>query len=461
MSLRIVVLAAGKGKRMKSEYPKILHEILGKPMISYVLDAAAKVPNEGICVVVDEKNGPVTDAIGDEGVDFVVQKEQLGTGHAVKVAAGNYTKFRGDYLVLNGDLPAIRAKTLRDFIRKHEKTGAVFSFISAFVEDPTGYGRVVRDSDDRVTGIIEEGDATPAERIIKEINSGAYCINSEFLSGNLDKLGVDNKQAEYYLPELINIASSNGHATYAYPAKDHTEILGVNRRKELSKIQNIIRYRINDSLMDRGVTIVDPLSTFISPNVTIGRDSVIYPNTYIYGNTRIGKGCSIGPSAFIDNSRIGKNTEIRFSTYISKVRIKENVTVGPFAHLRPETVVMEDAKIGNFVELKKSRIGKGSKVPHLSYIGDATLGRDVNIGAGSITCNYDGVNKHRTTIGDGAFIGSDTMMVAPVNIGKDAITAAGSTITRDVENGSLAIERSKQKEIRDWRKRKAAKKGKD
>lgn len=460
MSLRIIVLAAGKGKRMKSEYPKILHEILGIPMISYVLDSISNIPNDGIFVVVSEENELIKDAVGNKGIDFVVQKKQLGTGHAVKVATEKYGNFKGNYLVLNGDLPAIRTSTLRALIRKHEKSGSVFSFISAFLDDPSGYGRVIRDGDN-VTGIIEEKDASAGERRINEINSGAYCIDSGFLSENLNNLGVNNRQGEYYLPELINIASSEGYVTYAHAINDHTEILGVNRRKELAEIQNIIRKRINDKHMDKGVTIQDPLSTYISPKAVIGRDCVIYPNTYIYGSTRIGKGCAVGPSAYIENSRIGKNSEIRFSTYLSEVRINDNVTVGPFAHLRPDTIIMDDARIGNFVEIKKSRIGKGSKVPHLSYVGDATLGKNVNIGAGSITCNYDGVNKHRTMIGDGAFIGSDTMMVAPIKIGEGATTAAGSTITRDVEKGSLAIERSKQKEIRDWKKRKAGKKGKD
>lgn len=461
MSLRIIVLAAGKGKRMKSDYPKILHGILGVPMINYVLNSVSGIENVGITVVAGKNDEKIRSCVDDDGVNFVIQDEQLGTGHAVKVAADTFSRFRGNLLVLNGDLPAVRTKTLIDFVAEHEKTGSVFSFISAELDDPTGYGRVVRDRRGFPVRIAEERDASSGQKKIREINSGAYCIDAQFLSENIDRLRTDNQQGEYYLPELLSIASHNGYKVLARTISDPAEIMGVNRRKELSDIQKVLKNRINESHMEKGVTIADPDSTYISPEAVIGKDTVIYPNTYIYGSSRIGRQCSIGPSSYIEDSIIGKNTHIRFSTYLSEVKIRDNVTVGPFAHLRPGSDVMSEVKIGNFVEIKKSRIGKGSKVPHLSYIGDATLGRNVNVGAGSITCNYDGVEKHATVIRDGAFIGSDTMMVAPVKIGEGATTAAGSTITRDVSKGALAIERSRQKEISNWKRRQGKKEGKD
>jgi len=459
MSLRIIILAAGKGKRMKSEHPKILHKILGVPMINYVLETAGGIKNSGITVVVGNGEDAVRSVINNSKITFVTQEEQLGTGHAVKVALDSIPGFKGDLLILNGDLPAIKSITIGNFIKRHQKSGSACSFISANLDNPKGYGRVIHNEEGDPVRIVEEKDAIPEEKKIREINSGAYIINSEFLRNNINKLKSRNKQGEYYLPEMIDLAAVAGEKTLAYNIEDNEEILGVNNRRELVRIGEIMQKRINDTLMDLGVTIMAPSQTFISPGASIGRDTTIYPNTYIYGNTRIGSNCSIGPSSFISDSKIGNNAFIRFSTYLDSVIINNNVSVGPFAHLRPETEIMENGKIGNFVEIKKSKIGKGSKVPHLSYIGDATLGQNVNIGAGSITCNYDGLNKHRTVIEKGAFIGSDTMMVAPVKIGKDSTTAAGSTITQDVTPGALAIARSKQKEIKDWYKRKKKKDG--
>lgn len=460
MSLWIIILAAGKGKRMKSEKPKILHKILGVPMIDYVLGCAQKITNSGITVVVGNGEEEVKKRVRGRNISFVTQKQQLGTGHAVKTAVDSISGFEGDFLILNGDLPAIQPATIRDFIKKHKKSGSDCSLISAILDRPHGYGRVIRNEEGKPVRIVEENDANSDEKKINEINTGVYLIKSTFLKRNITKLGTRNKQKEYYLPELINIAAESGKISFAYNVGDSEEIHGVNNRKELFKLGKILQERINNAHMDRGVTIIDPSKTFISPDVKIGKDTIVFPDTYIYGHTKIGSKCEIGPSSYISSSEIGNKSLIRFSTYLDNVVIRNNVTVGPFAHLRPDSAIMDDAKIGNFVEIKKSKIGKGSKVPHLSYIGDATLGKKVNIGAGSITCNYDGKNKNQTIIEDGAFIGSDTMMVAPVRIGKYSTTAAGSTITRDVERGSLAIARSKQKEISNWYKREQKKDGK-
>lgn len=460
MSIRIIILAAGKSKRMKSEYTKLAHNILGVPMVGYILECASAINNDGISVVLGNDSDTIRSVTSGFNVEYVVQKQQLGTGHAVKTAAEKYPGYKGSFLVLNGDLPAMTSKTLKNFIRQHEKKKSVFSFISSEIPDPSGYGRVIRDDNDNPLEIVEDKDATPAQKRSKEINSGAYCIDARFLSDSIDDLGTGNSQGEYYLPALLNIAVKKGLETFVYKTDDSAEILGVNTRRELAEIQGIIKERVNERHMYRGVTITDPATTYISPEAVIGRDTVIHPNTHIYGKTRIGSNCTLGPSCYIEDSRIGNNTNIRFSTYVSGSVLRNNINVGPFAHLRPETEIMDEAKIGNFVETKKSRIGKGSKVPHLSYVGDASVGKSVNIGAGSITCNYDGVAKNRTVIGDGAFIGSDTMMVAPVKIGKNATTAAGSTITSNVTDGSLAIERSKQKEIKGWHSRKIKKEGK-
>ena len=458
MSIRVVVLAAGKGTRMKSANPKVLHSILGKEIIRFVLDSASSLKPQKIYSVVGYGLEAVKKCVEDYKIDFVFQEKQLGTGHAVRLVAKQLSRYKGDVLILNGDLPAITPNTLKQFIKKHRKEKAVVSLITSNLPDPKGYGRVVRDIDGNVTNIVEHKDADSSQRKISEINSGAYCIDSAFLSKSINKIGSRNKQKEYYLPDLISLAVKQGLKVSTLIAKDSVEVLGVNDRRELAKVGSIIRDRVNSKLMLSGVTLVSPETTYISPDAKIGTDTVIHPNTYIYGSTKIGKSCSIGPNVFINNSNLGNNIEIKYSCYLTDCRVHNNVTIGPFSHLRPEAYIQRNAKIGNFVEIKKSKIGVGSKVPHLSYIGDAFLGNNVNIGAGTITCNYDGVNKHQTVVEDNVFIGSDSMLVAPIKIGKGATTAAGSTITKDVDDYSLAIERNQQKEIKNWGKRKKSKK---
>lgn len=453
MSIAAVVLAAGIGKRMKSRVPKVLHPVLGKPMLSYVIDAVRGVSPAKIVVVLGRGRDDVKKSVDSKGIIFVEQGVQLGTGHAANCARKELGGFRGDILVLNGDFPLITSQSLKSLVKKHESEKADISILTARLQDPFGYGRVLRNNKGEIESIVEDRDASPEERKINEINSGTYCVKSGFLWEALNGVGSGNKQKEYYLTDIIGIARKKLRKISGVVARDSNEVVGVNDRAQLSEVEALLRKRINDTLMRAGVTLIDPGETYISPDAGIGTDTVIYPNTYIYGKTVIGRGCSIGPGAWIEDSVLGNGVTIKLSSYISKSLIRDDVTVGPFAHIRPDVEIMEGAKIGNFVEIKKSRIGRGSKVPHLSYIGDAVIGKDVNIGAGSITCNYDGYKKHETVIADGVFIGSDTMLVAPLKVGKGATTGAGSTITKDVPEGALAIGRARQTVIENWNRK--------
>jgi bifunctional UDP-N-acetylglucosamine pyrophosphorylase/glucosamine-1-phosphate N-acetyltransferase len=453
MELAVIVLAAGIGKRMKSRLPKVLHPVLGRPMLSYVIDAVRGVFPRRLIFVIGYGAESVKKTTNQNQIEYVIQSEQLGTGHAVCCAKKTLQDFEGNIVILNGDFPLIRSETLKRFIDEHNRTMAAVSILTNVIDNPYGYGRVIRSAGGDILRVVEEKDATPQERKLKEINSGAYCVESGFLWEALEQIGTENKQQEYYLPDIVNVASRNGKKVIAFIAPDSEEVLGVNNRAELAAVEQIIRRRTNSSLLISGVTIVNSEVTYISPQVSIGADTLIYPNTFVYGNTKIGNGCVIGPCVWIEDSQIGNEVTIKFSSYINEALIEDRVTIGPFAHIRPETNILSGAKIGNFVEIKKSKVGRGSKVPHLSYVGDATLGEGVNIGAGTITCNYDGFQKHETIINDDVFIGSDTMLVAPVEIGKGATTGAGSTITKDVPPGALAIGRAKQVIIKDWKRK--------
>jgi bifunctional UDP-N-acetylglucosamine pyrophosphorylase/glucosamine-1-phosphate N-acetyltransferase len=450
MNVAAVVLAAGIGKRMKSKVPKVLHPVLGRPMLSYVIDAVREISPKKIVVVVGHGGDDVKESLGSNGIRFAEQKIQLGTGHAADCARKELEGFKGNILILNGDFPLITPKSLKNLVKKHIDGRAEVSFLTADIAAPSGYGRVLRNGNGGVERIIEDKDASPAERKITEINSGTYCVKSGFLWDALRGLGSGNRQKEYYLTDIIEIARKKSRKVLGVLVRDPVEALGVNDRVQMSDIEVLLRKRINDSLMRAGVSMIDPGTTFISPDARIGSDTVIYPNTYIYGKTVIGGGSYIGPGVWIEDSVLGNGVTVKLSSYISNSKIGDNVTVGPFAHIRPEAEIMDGARIGNFVEIKKSRIGRGSKVPHLSYVGDAVVGRDVNIGAGTITCNYDGFRKHETVIDDGVFIGSDTMLVAPVKVGRGATTGAGSTITKDVPEGALAIGRARQTVIENW-----------
>lgn len=452
-SLAVVVLAAGKGKRMRSERPKVLHEICGRPSLWHVLRAAQAVRPAALTVVVSHAADQVREAV--EGWDpkpapaFVDQGRPLGTGHAV-TAAEVSVGAADDVLVLAGDDPLVTAEHLRDLLRVHRRTRAAATILTTTVEDPSGWGRVIRDGTEFVR-IVEDADASAGERRIREISTLVYAFRREDLYRALPLVGRENRQREYYLPDVLSILKDKGERVSAVPA-DFGGTLGLNSRQGLSEVGRVMRRRIVEHHLARGVTFVDPDTAYVDVGVRIGRDTVVQPFTVLEGDTRIGPGCVVGPGSRIVDSQVGRDAEVAYSV-VRESRIGPRATVGPYASVRPGTVMGADSKAGTFVELKASRLGRGAKVPHLAYMGDATIGAEANIGAGSITCNYDGVRKHPTHIGDHAFIGSDTMLVAPVRIGRRAVTGAGSTITRDVPAGALAVERSEQRVVQRYAQR--------
>jgi bifunctional UDP-N-acetylglucosamine pyrophosphorylase/glucosamine-1-phosphate N-acetyltransferase len=453
----VVILAAGKGTRMKSERPKVLHRIAGVPLIEHVLRVAASLEPASMTVIVGHQAGDVQQALSIwPGLRFALQEPQLGTGHALLQAEPALRGARGMVVLLSGDVPLLRSETLAALTRVHEERRAAVTVVTAEVGAPDGYGRVVRDNG-RIVAIVEHKDATPAQRALREINSGIYAFDLEGLFDALRSVGSANAQGEYYLPDLVKIYTARGRIVETSPVADAREILGVNSRKELAELADILNMRTNDSLMQAGVTIIDPATAYIGPDVEIGADTVIHPSVYLEGRTRIGARCEIHSGVRVVDSTIDDDVVINNFCVITSSRVAAGARVGPFAHLRPASHVGEGAHVGNFVELKKTTLGRGSKASHLTYLGDTTVGEKVNVGAGTITCNYDGVTKHPTVIEDGAFIGSDTQLIAPVRVGRGAYVAAGSSITEDVPAESLAIARGKQVNKEGWVKRRRGK----
>jgi len=440
----LVILAAGKGTRMKSAEPKVLHRAGGFSLIEHVLRAASSLNAGTTVVVVGHMAERVQEALPKQlGLRFALQQPQLGTGHALLQAESHLAGASGTVVLLSGDVPLLRPATLEALVATHERSGAAATVLTARVEGPQEYGRIVR-QDGRITAIVEHKDATPAEREIDEINSGIYAFALAPLFEALRSIGSANAQGEYYLPDLVRIYRERGLKVETVRLEDSREILGVNSRRELADVAAILKTRKNEELMASGVTIVDPASAWIGPDVEIGPDTVIHPNVHLEGRTRVGSGCHIHASVRIVDSTIEDRAVINNFCVIRESHVGAGAQIGPFAHIRPQSDVGEGAHVGNFTELKKTTLGKGSKANHLSYLGDATIGEKVNIGAGTITCNYDGTHKHPTIIEDGAFIGSDSQLVAPVRVGKGAYIAAGSSIVEDVPAGALGIARGKQ-----------------
>jgi bifunctional UDP-N-acetylglucosamine pyrophosphorylase / glucosamine-1-phosphate N-acetyltransferase len=439
-----IILAAGEGKRMKSATAKILHPLAGKPLLFYPLDAARKVKAQKIIVVAGYQGEKVKRTFPDEDIIFVTQWKQWGTGHAAACARDVLTGFKGHILILCGDIPLIKEATLETLIARHQEEKNLATVLTATMQNPTGYGRIVRNHKGLVQKIIEEKDATAQEKEIAEINSGIYCFDAQFLFEALESLSRKNAQNEYYLTDTIAIARDQGKNVGAVCIADEIEVMGINNRIELAQASEVMRMQILEKLMLEGVSLINPKDTYIDFGVTIGKDTVICPNTFLMGTTEIGEDCLIEPGCHIQDSKIGSQVTVRLASVIHESIIRDRATIGPFAHIRPGSDVGEGARIGNFVEVKKSTIGKGSKASHLTYLGDTTVGSEVNVGAGTITCNFDGVSKHKTIIEDGVFIGSNTELVAPVKIGRGALIGAGSTITRDVPPEHLAISRTKQ-----------------
>ncbi len=443
-ALAIVILAAGKGTRMKSDLVKVLHPLAGRPMLSYSLDLARRFRPERLAVVVGFQADLVEERCKDEGLIFVRQEEQLGTGHAVLASAPALEGFRGNVLILSGDVPLLQEKTVKAFIDSHRERKATLSVLTTRLEDPRGYGRVFRNGEGFLSRIVEDRDLKEGEERVQEINTGIYCADAAFLFSALSHLSNRNAQKEYYLTDIVAGAHSRNKKVFPVLAENPVEVMGINTRVELARASRYLRRKIGEQVMLEGVTLVDPENTYIDFGVRIGRDTVIYPNCFLIGKSSLGEGCVVEPGCKLSDVRLGDRVTIRASSVITDTVIEDRAEVGPFAHLRAQTVLREGVRIGNFVEVKKSVIGRGTKAGHLTYLGDATLGEKINVGAGTITCNYDGRKKHATIIEDGVFIGSNTELVAPVKIGRDSIIGAGSTITKEVPPETLAVARAKQ-----------------
>ncbi|NOX20264.1 MAG: UDP-N-acetylglucosamine diphosphorylase/glucosamine-1-phosphate N-acetyltransferase [Nitrospirae bacterium] len=455
--LSVVILAAGMGTRMRSNVPKVLHRLNGVEMLKYVIRAVRDLkPVKTIVVVGKQTENAIKEALRDEPVNFALQSEPLGTAHAVLSAKGALRGYKGDILILNGDTPLITTETLKGFISRHRRARKSLSVLSFVAENPYGYGRIIRDEKGQPVMIKEEKDLSPEEKSINEVNSGVYVMDKSIMS-LIGKIKINPKKGEYYLTDILSIASEKGIPCGVFNMGTEEEFHGVNTKEDLRKAEQLLRERIISYWTERDVMFMDPKTAYIGPFVKIGPGTFIYPNTYLEGNTVIGSGCTIYPNVRIRNCTIGSNVEIKDSSVLEDATVEDNAVIGPFARLRPATIIKQGAKIGNFVEVKASTIGNGSKAQHLSYIGDTDVGKGVNIGAGTITCNYDGVKKHKTTIEDNVFIGSDTQLVAPVKVGRGAFVGAGSTITKDVPEYSLALSRTPQKHIKDWVKKKRKK----
>ena len=458
----IVILAAGKGTRMKSGLPKVLHRAGELPLIEHVLRTAGALEPASTVLIIGHHAGMVQGALAKRpGLQFATQQPQLGTGHALLQAEPALQGQRGTVVLLSGDVPLLRASTLERLVAVHTERKAAATVLTAVIDHPDGYGRIVRDADGGIRAIVEHKDATAEQRAIAEINSGIYAFDLAPLFGALREVGASNAQGEYYLPDLVSIYRARGLVVETVVTGDPEEILGVNSRKELAYVTSILKSRTNDALMESGVTIVDPASTFIGPDVTVGADTTIHPGVYLEGRTSIGSGCVIHSGVRVVDATIDDQVTINNFCVIVESHVSRGAKVGPFAHIRPLSDIGEDAHIGNFVELKKTTLGKGSKANHLAYLGDATIGERVNVGAGTITCNYDGVAKHPTIIDDGAFIGSDSQLIAPVRVGKGAYVAAGSSITLDVPDDALGIARGRQQNLEGWAARRRQAQGRE
>ncbi|MBQ8002631.1 MAG: bifunctional UDP-N-acetylglucosamine diphosphorylase/glucosamine-1-phosphate N-acetyltransferase GlmU [Clostridia bacterium] len=448
MSFSLVVLAAGEGKRMKSERSKVVFKVSGREMVNRVIDEATKAGVDKVCVVVGHKAEMVMEAVGN-GVEFATQLEQKGTGHAV-MQAKEFVKNSENVMILAGDTPLITAETLKNAMSFHLDNNYSCTVLTAVLDNPFGYGRIIRDDFSNVSKIVEQKDATESEKAVREINSGMYCFKSVELVEALDKLTNNNAQGEYYLTDTLAIMKNAGLKVGAFTVENAVEISGVNDRLQLGEAEKVMRRRINEKHALNGVTIIDIDNTYIEDDVVIGQDTVIYPGTTLEKGTVIGKNVVIGQNCRIVNSKVGDGCDVYYSTMVDS-SVDEGTHVGPYAYLRPNSKVGKGCKVGDFVELKNAVLGDGTKASHLTYIGDATVGANVNFGCGTVIVNYDGKSKHRTVIGDNAFIGCNSNLVSPVTVNNDAYIAAGSTITHEVPEGTLAIARSRQEIKTDWK----------
>lgn len=456
-NLGVIVLAAGLGKRMNSALPKVLHPLGGKPLLAHVLRTARALEPKKIAVVVGHGAAAVREACSGGEVEWVVQEKQLGTGHAAACAREIFRGHPGDLLILNGDVPLIAEASLRRLLRTHAEESAALTFVTARLDHPAGYGRIVRGPAGEVIRIVEERDAGAAEKRITEINAGIYTVAADFLFPALAALRNQNRQSEYYLTDIVAAALAGGKAVRTVALADADEIRGINTREELAVMEKLLQERVNRRWMEAGVTLKDPQTIYIDEDVTIGRDTVIGPNTQLLGKTVIGERCRIDGSAYLTNARLANGVHVKFSVVMADCEIEDGAIIGPFAQLRPGTRLGRGVHIGNFVEAKEATIGAGAKANHLTYLGDCTVGRDTNIGAGTITCNYDGFKKYRTSIGERVQVGSDSTLVAPVVLGDDVYVATATTVRRDVPAGALVYNERVEKVKKGWTEEKRKK----
>jgi bifunctional UDP-N-acetylglucosamine pyrophosphorylase/glucosamine-1-phosphate N-acetyltransferase len=450
-------LAAGQGTRMKSSLPKVLHPLGGKPLFLHPLGTAQRLEPERVAVVIGHGAGAVRDAYDRNDVIWITQEKQLGTGHAVLSAQRAFSDFSGDILILSGDVPLIEEQTLAAMIKTHRESEAALTLLTACLETPAGYGRILRNERGVISGTIEEKDATESQKRIREVNVGVYVVAARFLFAALAAVKNDNRQKEYYLPDIVAIGLAQREKIETVRVADPREMRGINTREELALMEKTLQERINRKWMDGGVTLKDPQTTYIDEGVAIGKDTVIGPNTHLLGATVVGERCRIDGSAYLTDVKIGDEVHVKFAVVAASSRIESGAIIGPFAHLRPGNSLGRNVHIGNFVEAKAATIGAGTKANHLTYLGDCTIGRDSNIGAGTITCNYDGFKKYRTTIGDRVQVGSDTTLVAPISLGDDVYVATATTVRNDVPTGALVFNEREERVREGWTERKRKK----
>lgn len=446
-----IILAAGKGTRMKSKLYKVLHPVCGKPMVEHIMNRVTELAPTQIVTIVGHGADLVKEQLGERS-EYALQAEQLGTGHAVLQAAPFLQGKKGTTLVISGDTPLLTSETLERLFEYHEGKHASATILTAHAEDPTGYGRIIRDRVGIVEKIVEQKDASVSEVQVQEINTGTYCFDNELLFEALNQIDTNNAQGEYYLTDIIEILKKADHTVAAYQTENFEESIGVNDRIALAEANRIMRNRINTEHMRNGVSFIDPNSTYIEAGIKIGAETIIEPGVYLKGQTTIGEGCFISGQTQIIDSTIGDHVKV-YSSVIEESTVRDHVDIGPFAHLRPQAEVHEHAHIGNFVEIKKAVVGEHTKVGHLTYVGDATLGKEINVGCGVVFVNYDGKHKHHTTVGDHAFIGSASNLVGPVTLGENAVVAAGSTITMNIPDNGMGIARARQENKEDFAKK--------
>jgi bifunctional UDP-N-acetylglucosamine pyrophosphorylase/glucosamine-1-phosphate N-acetyltransferase len=457
--LGVIILAAGLGKRMRSTKPKVLHTLAGQPLLSRVVAATQRLHPDRLAVVVGHQAEEVQRACGGDGIHFALQREQRGTGDAVRAAQPLFRDFQGDILIACGDTPLLTTATLARFVQEHHTHQATLSVLTVELPDPGNYGRVIRTVDGRITKIVEARDASPEERLVREINSGIYCVKTDFLFSALERLQPINAQGEYYLTDIVAQAVAAGLPAQAVLTANAYEVEGINSREELAVMEKTRQAQLRSHWMSMGVTLEDPDTVYIGEEVTIGQDTIIGPNTQLKGKTTIGARCRIDGSAYVEDCTIGDDVQLYFSVVLRESELSNRTSVGPFAHLRGGTVLAPRAEIGNFVEVKKSIIGEHSKAKHLAYLGDTEVGQDSNIGAGTITCNYDGFKKQRTKIGSRVQVGSDTTLVAPITIADDVYIATATTIRKDVPAGALVFNTREEQVREGWTAAKRAKEG--